>query len=88
MARRKRTAIGLWLDMATLGIEASQVIPLRLARIAAGGAKGERESRRMVEEKVAAASRAGLTLATGGSPQAVIRQLRRKVRANRRRLST
>ncbi|TDR85188.1 hypothetical protein EV668_4732 [Enterovirga rhinocerotis] len=80
--------MGLWFDMASLGVEASQVISLRLARIAAGGAKGESESRRMVEEKVAAASRAGMTLATGGSPEAVIRQLRRKVRANRRRLSS
>ena len=87
MARRKRLATGLWFDMAGLAHEASPVITLRLMRIAAGGATGRREAERMVQEKVDAAQRAGMTLAAGGSPEKVVRQIRRKVRANRRRLA-
>ena len=91
MARRKRPGTGLWLDMAGemagLAFEAGQVIPLRLMRIAAGGAAGKRESRRMVREKVDAAAHAGIAFAFGDSPQKIVRQVRRKVRANRRRLA-
>ncbi|HMO30932.1 hypothetical protein [Enterovirga sp.] len=87
MRRRRKSEIGMWLDMAGMAFEASQVIPLRLMRIAAGGAAGHAESRRMVQEKLDAAARAGITLAAGGSPQKVVRQVRSKVRANRKRLA-
>lgn len=87
MARRKRGPLSLWLNAAGIAAEAAVVIPLRLAKIARGGAAGGREARRMVDEKVAAGVQAALTLATGGSPAAVARQVRRKVRANRKRLS-
>jgi len=55
--------------------------------LAAGGPKAAQEARRMVYEKVAAANEAGQTLALGGSAQNVVKGYRRKVRANRRRLS-
>ena len=78
----------------SLGVEASTVIGLRTLKLAAGGAAGEAEVRRMVSEKIDA----GLTLqaraltgALGFTPQAVatktLSHYRRKVRANRRRLS-
>jgi hypothetical protein len=49
-----------WLGFAwnswQLGFEASLVVPLRLARIAQGGAAGDREARLMVSEKLDAHS--------------------------------
>lgn len=85
--RRKTTAFGTAADLFGIGMEAAWVIPLRLARIAAGGEAGARESRLMVDEKIAAATKAVATLAAGGSPAAVARQVQRTVRANRKRLS-
>jgi hypothetical protein len=40
-----------------LGLEAQNVIALRLLRLAAGGARAEAEASRMVTEKILAASR-------------------------------
>jgi hypothetical protein len=76
-----------WNDMFMLGIEAQQVVWLRAMKIAAGGKAGEREQRLMVSEKLAAAGEAGLDLATGKSVGSVVKGYRRKVKANRRRLS-
>jgi hypothetical protein len=41
----------------------------------------------MVSEKISEAFGAGVTLASGGSPAKVIRQYRKRVAANARRLS-
>lgn len=77
----------IWNDMFMLGVEAQQVVWLRAMRIAAGGKAGEREAIRMVAEKATAAGEAALSLAAGQSMEGVVRGYRRKVRANRRRLS-
>jgi hypothetical protein len=86
--------VGIGLDAWRLGVEASTVIGLRTMKIAAGGAEGRAEAERMVAEKVNAAvalQTRALTGDLGGSPAtAAARTLahyRRKVRANRRRLS-
>ena len=73
-------------DLTMLGIESQQVIALRLARIAQGGAGAASESKRMVSEKAQAAVETGLHLASGGSAHKVVSSYRRKVRANRDRL--
>lgn len=81
-------------DAWALGVEASTVVTLRALKIAAGGAAGEAEARRMLEEKV----EAGLALqakalsgALGATPHGAaalsLAHYRRLVRANRRRLS-
>ena len=77
-----------------LGGESASVIALRSMKIAAGGAAAEREARRMVEEKIAAAQALQLLALTGGLgfglptvAQSSLNNYRRKVRANRRRLS-
>ncbi len=76
------------MDMSMLALEAQQVIALRLTRLALGGpAVAARETRRMVSEKAVAAVETGMHLATGGAPDKVVRHYRRKVRANRDRLS-
>jgi hypothetical protein len=86
--------LGIGLDAWRLGLEASQVIGLRTMKIAAGGRGGRAESERMVAEKVDAAvalQRLALTGGLGPTPASAasktLAHYRRKVRANRRRLS-
>ena len=91
------TALFPWIDMAfqgaMLAIETQQVIALRLAKIALGGPDVQRETELMVSEKVSAMVEGGQMMMqaaisgdTGGSDR-VVRLYRRKVRANRKRLS-
>lgn len=76
------------MDMTMLALEAQQVIALRMTRLAlATPSVAARETRRMVSEKAVAAVETGFHLATGGSPDKVVRAYRRKVQANRDRLS-
>lgn len=96
MARRSDSNpwLRIGMDAWSLGIEASTVIGLRTLKIAAGGAAGEAEFRRMISEKIGA----GLELqalaikgAIGPAPERVaaasLAHLRRKVTANRKRLA-
>ena len=87
-------AYGAWLragmDAWTLGLEASAVVALRTAKLAAGGGEAAREAELMVAEKVRAAVelQAALLGATPlGGTQLALRHYRGKVAANRRRLS-
>jgi len=84
----------LGFDAWALGMEAGAVIGLRSLKIAAGGAAGEAEARLMVDEKVAAAVElqtkaltGGLGFTGAGVATKTLAHYRRKVRANRRRLS-
>jgi hypothetical protein len=78
-----------------MSMEASMVIGLRLAKLAQGGPAGMVEAQKMVAEKAAAAVEAQLAaamaLATGGTQHAAATKAltgyRRRVRANRKRLS-
>lgn len=78
---------GLAADAMRLGLEMQQVIGLRLLKVSAGGAAAEAEMTRMVTEKAAAFTEAATTLATGGTPNRVLRRMRSHVRANQRRLA-
>ena len=85
-------AIGM--DAWMLGAEAAMVIGLRSMKLAMGGAQAQREAHRMVAEKVQAGAALGMALATGqlgtdaeSVTRGTVSHLRRKVRANRRRLS-
>ena len=84
-----------WFDAARFGMETQQVIALRLLRMATGGPAAVTEAQRMVVEKVAAVAlaqqAAALALMTGktfptAAAQAML-PIRRRMRANRRRLS-
>lgn len=77
-----------------LGLEAARVIWLRSWLIAMGGSAGEREARRMMEEKLTAATSYGALVISGkagNTPDAVMRGMMHhygpRVRANGRRLS-
>ena len=91
MARRRSSNLLPTMFMA--GIEAQQVIGLRMMRLALGGPAAEREASLMLQEKLDTASRVYAdavcsTLAGGGAgvPAASLATYRRKMRANRRRL--
>jgi hypothetical protein len=87
--------IALGLQTMQLGMEMQSVIALRLMRLAAGGASGRSEASRMIAEKIAAAGEAqmaGASAVMTGRPGnavagKVLRVLRKRVRANKRRLS-
>jgi hypothetical protein len=77
-----------------LGAEASAVVALRTLKLMQGGIAAEAESRRMIEEKLKAAFELQTKAITGGlqgAPHTIVdrtlKHYRRKVRANRRRLS-
>jgi hypothetical protein len=76
-----------WLNMMMLAGEAQQVIWLRTMKLALGGAKAEREAKLMVSEKIASAQIETLKFMMGGSLETTTKNVRRKVRANRKRLS-
>lgn len=92
------TSLNLWmklsLDMMALSAESSGVMALRMMKLAAGGTAATDEAQRMVSEKIAAAAeaqtRAWADALTGSShltAQRTVTRYRRKVRANRRRLT-
>jgi hypothetical protein len=96
-SRRKRRRKPSWLDVGFgafgLAAEAAQVVALRGLALSRGGPAAAQEANRMVAEKVAAAfdlQAAALSGRLGREPATVtaraLQRVRRKVRANRRRL--
>ncbi len=94
----RMTQINPWLRLSvaawSLGIEASTVIALRTMKIAAGGTAGDNEARRMVSEKIEAgldlqtkALTGGLGYTPASAASKTLSHYRRRVRANRRRLT-
>lgn len=86
--------LDLGLDAWSLGIEASAVMAMRVAKLAAGGPAATKETKLMVSEKITAGldlQVAFLTGSLGTSPltgsRKTVGMLRRKVAANRRRLT-
>lgn len=94
MARRD-PMLGHAFDLARLGADAWTVVGLRLSKLAAGGPAAAFEAQRMVTEKAMAAVdaqfAAALALASGATHHAAGRTAlagyRRRVNANRRRLT-
>jgi len=79
--------VKLALDTSLLAFECQLVIGLRLMKLTLGGPAASREANRMVAEKLTAFEEAAVKVATGGTTRSVIKGYRRKVRANRRRLT-
>lgn len=91
---RRNPWLNIGFAMWSLGYEASTVIALRTLKIAAGGPEASAESRRMIDEKLQAGAALQALAMTGAlgvtAPAAASKTLshyRRKVRANRRRLT-
>ncbi len=74
-------------DASRLSLESQQVIALRLLKLARGGPAASREAKRMITEKMVALGEATAKVSSGGSARSVVNGYRKKVRANRRRLT-
>jgi hypothetical protein len=85
--------LSLTMDAWALSLEASTVMSLRALKLAAGGAAAEAEALRMVTEKIEAGMALQAKAMTGAigtghaAAHGALKHYRRKVRANRRRLS-
>ena len=76
-----------WYGATMLSLESQRVIGLRMMKLAMGGKNAHAEASRMVTEKIAESMAAAATLIGGGSGEAVVAQVRKRVRSNSRRLS-
>ena len=74
------------LNWMMLAPESNRVIGLRLAKLMRGGKGAQREAERMVSEKIQAAAKAGTSLMAGASSDEIVRQYRKRVAANAKRL--
>jgi hypothetical protein len=75
-----------WYNLAMLATESQQVVWLRMVKFGGGGASARNEAFLMVSEKLAAAADAAGRLMMGATPNSVVSDYRRTVRANADRL--
>ena len=75
-----------WYPAVMLALESSNVIDLRLWKIARGGHEAATEGHLMIKEKIDALFEAGTVLIDSGNPAAVIDMYRKHVAANAVRL--
>jgi hypothetical protein len=79
---------GPWFTVILLALESSEVIGLRVTKLAGGGVDAQRETHLMVSEKIGAVVEAGARLLCGATAVNVIDRFREQVAANAERLST
>ena len=77
-----------WSTALLLALESSEVIGLRVAKLAGGGVDAQYEAHLIVSEKVDAVFEVGAKLMSGVTVINVISRFREQVAANARRLST
>jgi hypothetical protein len=80
--------LGPWFTVILLALESSEVIGLRVAKLAGGGVEAQREAHLMVSEKIDAVVEVGARLLFGATAVNVIDRFREQVAANAERLST
>ena len=71
---------------AILAVEANHVVGLRMMKLMRGGRGARREAKLMISEKIDAAAKAGASLMAGASGDEIVRQYRKRVAANAKRL--
>jgi hypothetical protein len=76
-----------WFSVTLLALESSEVIGLRVAKLAGGSVDAQHEVYLMVSEKIDAVVEAGAGLLCGGTAVYVINRYREHVAANANRLS-
>ena len=74
-------------SLAILAVEANHVVGLRTMKLMRGGRGARREAKLMISEKIDAAAKAGASLMAGASGDEIVRQYRKRVAANAKRLS-
>jgi hypothetical protein len=77
-----------WITVSLLALESSEVIGLRVAKLARGGVDAQNEADLLVNEKIFAVFDAGVRLVCGATSGDVIGRFREQVAANTLRLST
>jgi len=78
---------GPWFTVTLLALESSEVIGLRVAKLAGGGADAQHEAQLMVSEKIDAVVEVGVRLLCGATAVNVINRFREHVASNAERLS-
>jgi hypothetical protein len=76
-----------WFTLWSLALESSEVIGLRVIKLAGGGVDAHREAHLIVSEKVDAIFEASARLVFGATPIDVAERFREQVAANARRLA-
>ena len=77
-----------WITVLLLGLESSEVVGLRVAKLARGGVHAQREADLLVNEKIIAVFDVGIRVLCGATSGQVIHRFRELVAANAKRLST
>jgi hypothetical protein len=80
--------LGPWFAVTLLALESSEVVGLRVAKLAGGGVDALLEIEVMISEKIDAFIEAGTKVLFGATAVHVIDRFREKVAANAVRLST
>ena len=80
---RGRRMLNSW---AMLAVESNHVVGLRIMKLMRGGRGARREAELMISEKINAAAKAGASLIAGASGDEIVRQYRKRVAANAKRL--
>jgi hypothetical protein len=78
---------GPWITVVMLALESSEVIGLRVAKLAQGGVDAQTEAHLLVNEKIFAVFDASLRIVCGATTSHVIDRFRKQVAANVLRLS-
>jgi hypothetical protein len=76
----------LFNSLTMLAVESHYVVGLRVMKLMRGGRSARREAKLMISEKIQAVAKAGAGLITGASADEMVRQYRRRVLANAKRL--
>jgi hypothetical protein len=88
LQEREMLMFGLWFAVVMLALESSEVIGLRVAKLAHGGVDAQDEAHLLVNEKIVAVFDTGMRLVCGATTGHVIDSFREQVAANALRLST
>ena len=83
----RRTDARMLTSLMMLAAEANGVIALRMLKLMRGGNGARSEAERMVREKIDAALEATTSLIAGASGEKIVRQYRKRVGSNAKRLS-
>ena len=73
-------------SLAILAVKANHVVGLRMMKLMRGGRGARREAKLMISEKIDAAAKAGASFMAGASGDEIVRQYRKRVAANAKRL--
>jgi hypothetical protein len=87
LQQQEMLMFGPWITVSLLALESSEVIGLRVAKLARGGVDAQNEAHLLVNEKIVAVFDSSMRLVCGATTSHVIDRFREQVAANVLRLS-